>query len=73
VTPTATSGLTVTVTSLTAGVCSISNNLVSLLAAGLCTLRASQSGNATYAAAPDVDRSFNVKPVKRVYLPLILK
>jgi hypothetical protein len=73
VTPTATSGLTVTVTSLTAGVCSVSNNLVTLLAAGTCTLRASQNGNTTYAAAPDVDRSFNIKPVKLVYLPLVLR
>ena len=73
ITATASSGLTVSFASQTVGVCTVSGNTVTLASDGLCTLRAAQSGNATYAAAPEVDRSFNVKPVKRVYLPLILK
>ncbi len=72
VAPTASSGLRVTVMSLTPSVCTINNNLVSLVTAGLCTLRASQSGNATYAIAPNVERSFNIKLVT-LYLPLVLR
>ncbi len=73
ITAMASSGLSVTVTSLTTSVCTISNNLVTLLTAGTCTLRASQAGDATYTAAPNIDRSFTVKPVYRLYLPVILR
>jgi len=66
VAPTASSGLSVTVTSLTSGVCTVSNNLVTLVATGTCTLRAAQGGNAVYAPAPDVDRSFTVKQAQTI-------
>ena len=56
----ASSGLAVALSSLTDSVCSLSGNTVTLIAAGTCTVRASQSGNATYAAAPNVDQSFTV-------------
>ena len=57
---TASSGLPVTVATLTAQVCTVSGNTVSLIAAGTCTLSASQAGDATHAAAPTIVRSFAV-------------
>jgi hypothetical protein len=33
---------------------------VTLLAPGICTLRASQAGNDAFTAAPDLERSFHV-------------
>lgn len=57
---TATSGLAVTFSSLTAAVCTVSGTTVTIVAAGACTIRASQAGNATYAPAPNVDRPFTV-------------
>jgi hypothetical protein len=70
--PTASSGLSVTVASLTTSVCTINSNLVTLLTAGVCTLHATQGGDATYAAAPPVDRTFKVAR-HTVYLPLIVR
>ncbi len=67
----ATSGLAVLFSSLTPAVCSVSNGyVVTLLAPGNCTIEARQSGNATYAAATPVDRSFTllVNPVPVVNL-----
>jgi hypothetical protein len=60
VSATATSGLPVSFSSLTAAVCTVSGTQVSLHAAGTCTIRASQAGDATWAAAPNVDQSFEV-------------
>jgi Domain of unknown function (DUF1906)/Domain of unknown function (DUF4214) len=60
VSATANSGLAVSFASLTSGACTVSGGTVSLLATGTCTIRASQAGNATYAAAPNVDRSFQI-------------
>jgi hypothetical protein len=60
VTATASSGLVVTFVSQTTGVCTISGNTVSLISSGVCTLVASQGGDATYAAATPVSRSFTV-------------
>jgi len=57
---TASSGLPVNFSSLTMPVCTMAGNTVTLVAVGTCTVRAAQSGNATYAAAPTVDRSFLV-------------
>ncbi len=57
---TATSGLPVTIVSQTTSVCTVGGGNVTLLAVGTCTLAASQSGNATYAAAPTVARGFAV-------------
>jgi sugar lactone lactonase YvrE len=43
-----------------AGACSVNGAVVTLTAGGLCTVTASQAGNANYNAAPDVVRSFTV-------------
>jgi hypothetical protein len=56
--PTATSGLPVSVASNTPAVCTIAANTVSIVAAGACTLVASQGGNSNYLAAANVSRTF---------------
>ncbi|HET8528919.1 MAG TPA: hypothetical protein VFL60_08410 [Gaiellaceae bacterium] len=56
----ASSGLAVSYASSTAGVCTVAGSSVTLLSAGTCTITASQPGDAQYAAAPDVSRSFVV-------------
>jgi RHS repeat-associated protein len=56
----ATSGLTVVMTSATTTICTVSGFTVTLVATGTCTLRANQSGNTTYNAAPQVSQSFTV-------------
>lgn len=57
---TASSGLPVSFSSLTTPVCTVSGSTVTIVAAGTCTIRASQGGDATFAPAPNVDRSFTV-------------
>lgn len=57
---TASSGLAVTVTSQTTGVCTLAGNTVTIVTAGNCTIRASQAGNASYNAATDIDQSFAI-------------
>ena len=59
-TPTANSGLAVTLTSLTPGVCTVAGGIVNGVSAGTCTVAANQAGNATYAAAAQVTSSFTV-------------
>jgi len=59
-TATATSGLPVSFTSLTPTLCSVSGSTATLLQAGTCTIQASQSGNATYAAAASVSKNVTV-------------
>ena len=54
------SGNAVTFASLTASVCTVSGNAVTVIRTGACTIRASQAGNADYLAAADVDRGFTV-------------
>ena len=61
-TATATSGLPVTFTSVTTGVCTVAGSTATFIAAGMCTIDASQGGNTTYAAAPQVQQSFAVTP-----------
>jgi pectate lyase len=56
---TASTGFAVTF-SVVSGPAAISGNTVTLTGAGLVTIRASQTGDVNYAAAPDVDRSFIV-------------
>jgi uncharacterized protein (TIGR03437 family) len=56
----ASSGLQVSFVSLSSYVCTVSNTLVILSAAGTCTIQATQPGNATYAAAAPVNQSFQV-------------
>jgi hypothetical protein len=60
-TATASSGLTVSYVS-TESVCTVSGNIVTLVAAGTCSIQASQAGNADYMAATPVDQSFQVLP-----------
>jgi streptogramin lyase len=57
---TATSGLAVSFASLTPAVCTVSGNTASLIAAGNCTIQASQAGNNQYNPAANVSRSFMV-------------
>ncbi|MBX3717350.1 MAG: putative Ig domain-containing protein [Burkholderiales bacterium] len=54
------SGNAVAFASLTAAVCSVSGNTVTVIRTGACTIRASQAGNANYLAAADVDQGFTV-------------
>ena len=56
----ATSGLTVSFASLTSSVCTVSGTNATIKAAGTCTIRASQAGDATWDPAPSVDQSFTV-------------
>ena len=59
---TASSGLTVSFASTTTAICSVSGDTVTLVVAGKCSIKATQSGNATYAAAPPVTNSFKIRP-----------
>jgi sugar lactone lactonase YvrE len=56
----ATSGLTVTLTSQTPATCGAGGTTVTLFALGTCTLQAMQAGNGTYAAATPVVQSFSI-------------
>jgi alpha-tubulin suppressor-like RCC1 family protein/sugar lactone lactonase YvrE len=58
--PIASSGLAVSLGSLTGSVCSVSGTTVTLLAAGTCTLQATQAGNSIYAPAPSVTQTFSI-------------
>jgi hypothetical protein len=62
VSATASSGLPVTFTSLSPGICSVSNRTVFGVAAGTCTLAANQAGNATYSPA-QATQSFSITGV----------
>lgn len=57
---TASSGLPVSFASQTTSVCTVAGSTVTLVASGACTIRATQAGDASYAPAPPVDRSFSV-------------
>ena len=59
---TASSGLAVTFTSTTTGICTVSGTTATFIASGTCTIDANQAGNSTYAAAPQVQQSFTVNP-----------
>ena len=63
VSPTTTAtGVSVSVTSSTATICTVSGSTVTLVTAGTCTLNANQSGNSSYDAATQVSQSFAVTP-----------
>jgi len=63
-TATSTSGLTVTFSSSTSGVCTItSGGALTFVTTGTCTINADQAGNSTYLAALTVTRSFTVNAV----------
>jgi sugar lactone lactonase YvrE len=57
---TATSGLAVSFASATTAVCTVSGTTATFVAPGTCTIDANQAGNADYAAATQVARSFAV-------------
>lgn len=60
----ASSGLTVIIASITPSVCTTDGITLTLAGvAGSCTLRASQSGSASYLPAPNVDRTLNVTKI----------
>jgi hypothetical protein len=60
VSATASSGLPVSVASTTPSMCGVSGTVVTLLAAGQCSIEATQAGNSTYAAATPVTQSFQI-------------
>ncbi len=57
----ASSNLAVTVVSETTTVCTVTGDIVSIVAVGECTIKASQAGNTTWAAASDVTRKFDIR------------
>jgi sugar lactone lactonase YvrE/ribosomal protein S11 len=57
---TASSGLAVTFSSTTPLVCTVAGNMVTIMAAGGCSIAAAQAGNGVYAPAASVPQSFNV-------------
>ncbi len=57
---TSSSSLPVSFASTTSAVCTISGTTVTLVAAGTCTIQATQSGNTNYAAAAPTTQSFQV-------------
>lgn len=60
---TASSGLTVTFTSSNPNVATVSGNTVTIVGPGTSTITASQPGNASYSAAPDVQQTLTVNAV----------
>jgi hypothetical protein len=56
----ASSGLPASFASATPSVCTVSGSTVTLVAGGICTIKATQAGNGDYAAAAPVSRSFQV-------------
>jgi hypothetical protein len=60
VSATATSGLVVSFSSVTTGICSVSGSTVTGLAAGTCILTANQSGDARYSPAPQAMQTFAI-------------
>lgn len=62
VSPTADSGLPVTLTSSTPSVCTVTGFGITYVSAGTCTTVASQAGDSTYSAATSVTRSFTIAP-----------
>lgn len=72
VTATASSGLGVTFTSATPGVCTVTaGGALTLIALGNCTINANQAGNGAFQAAPQVGRSFNVVAARPAAVPAL--
>ncbi len=65
ISPSASSGLPVTVTSGTTSICDISQGTVVLFGPGTCVLHADQAGNAAYNPAPTVTRTFSIRKVNQ--------
>ena len=69
---TATSGLSVSFSSNSTSVCTVSGITVSILSAGLCSITASQAGDASYNAAPNVTQSFDIdQAIQTISFPAI--
>jgi hypothetical protein len=60
VSATASSGLLVTFSSLSTGICTVSDRTVTGVVAGACTLAANQAGNSSISPAPQVTLSFSI-------------
>jgi hypothetical protein len=60
VSATVSSGLPVTFSSTTPGICTVSGSTVTGIAAGLCTLAANQAGNSSFSQAAQVTQSFSI-------------
>ncbi len=60
VSATASSGLTVSFSSATPGVCTVAGTGVTFVAVGTCTVNANQGGDSNWNAAPQVQQSFQV-------------
>ena len=74
VSATASSLLPVSFTTTTTSVCTVTTDgTVSLVAVGTCTITAHQAGDSYYQAAADVPQSFNVIPLFKIYMPMILR
>ena len=74
----ASSGLPVSFTGNTAGVCTGSGNTVTLIAVGTCSITATQDGNAMINPATPVTQSFSVATqgggsAQKLYLPVVLR
>lgn len=74
----ASSGLLVSFTSNTPGVCMVSGNTVTLIAVGLCSITATQDGNAMINPATPVTQSFLVSSQggnggQKLYLPIVVR
>ncbi len=54
---TSSSGLAVTYSSITTGVCTVADTTVTMVAAGTCTIAANQAGNGSYSAAPQMTQN----------------
>ncbi|MBU6199439.1 MAG: hypothetical protein KGP08_07270, partial [Xanthomonadaceae bacterium] len=65
VSATASSGLAVTFSSTTTGVCTVAGSTVTIVAAGTCTIAANQAGNANYNAAPTVSDNITINPASQ--------
>ena len=63
VAPTATSTLTVSLTSTTTGICTVAGFVITAVTSGTCSITASQVGNANYEAGAEVIRSFSITRV----------
>jgi hypothetical protein len=60
VAPTASSSLSVTLTSTTTGVCTVAGFVITAVSPGTCSITASRAGNTNYEAASDVIQTFAI-------------
>lgn len=61
----ATSGLAVSYSTTTPGVCTINGSTVTVVSAGTCTIAANQAGNSTYNAAPPATQNITVNKINQ--------